>query len=1009
MKLFTKVLITLLVNLAFTALSQRGVGLNETKIIGQPAIGEPPVDTQLNNQVIGIVNTVENSGNYINLGNLSPDSNIALPAGIIKDIGAVRYLIAIDSLKFKKTGAYFSAFAAIEFPGTTQKLAFRASNIKFNPAGVVGGSQSKLYLASTHVIQINPNLKLRLKGNGENWIEWDCNGFKAINLVGNFEFAKNKIIPDSSQTTDTVVTAKFQIYTQDIHNFITSVSISPFKIKNLNGWSFKVNNAVVDMSELANAPAFTFPPDYPLENLASPQAWTGFALQSLSIKLPPELSKTGKRTEITAGNMMIDRMGVSGIFQVSPLFNSNEGSMSGWNFSIDELSVGFVTNKVNSGHIKGVVNIPIVDSTQSLQYAANIHHNYQTNQTDYNFLITPVSNVNFKVFNASVNLNNNSSISVFVSNGNFKPSANLSGSISFSSSKFNSNGGQIQFQNLIIVSDAPYITNGVFALTGNSGGQPKLNNFPLTLNGVTLGINQGAPILSFSVSVNLSEQNGGSISVGTIINLKGKTETTQQTFGGEYPVTFTRPKFSFDQISVGAVSVNYQTGPFQLTGIIVFKDNDPIYGNGFFGNIEMKIPSISPTPMAVSTCFGNTGSFKYFYVDAKINTHISLGQVPIVITRLIGGLYYHMTPNKTTQEDFISLNNNFSGITGNALTYVPSSSVSVGLKAGASYECTPNQTPYNGDIMLEINFTSSGGLGTVGLGGDIYSMTSASNRANAPVKGKVQMVFDAPNKTFDASALVIINSYGTVTGSGYLKLHIDPETWYACIGRPSAPCNINFLSLANVPFYCMVGNTLDAPAPPPSEITALGNINSFYGNRNVSQLQNGGGFCAGGKIAASISRGFDLGIFSVNGSFSFDLGFDMMMANYGPNAHCSGTSDKAGVSGWMTEGSMYLSMKGAVNVSGHCKFPGDCPKEIETHLLCIWKHCCCLSATIPCLVNESFSKDIFTTDVNSVIVAKGPKPIYFAGVLNCHYKIFDVLQGDFDYDFSYGNNCAVVN
>lgn len=101
----------------------------------------PKYNNESINQVISVVHQVEETQNFINLGNLSPDSNVALPFGIIKDIGAVRYVIAIDSLKFKPNGAFFSAYAAIDFPGTSKKIAFTGKNIMFNPSGVIGHIQ----------------------------------------------------------------------------------------------------------------------------------------------------------------------------------------------------------------------------------------------------------------------------------------------------------------------------------------------------------------------------------------------------------------------------------------------------------------------------------------------------------------------------------------------------------------------------------------------------------------------------------------------------------------------------------------------------------------------------------------------------------------------------------------------------------------------------------------------------------------------------------------------------
>lgn len=968
----------------------------------------PNYNNESINHVVSVVHQVEETQNFVNLGNLSPDSNIALPFGIIKDIGAVRYVIAVDSLKFKSNGAFFSAYAAIDFPGTSKKIAFTGKNIMFNPSGVIGGNQARLYLASSHVFQINPTVRLRLVDNGENWVEWDCNGFKAINLVGNFEFSKSKIRPDSTVNNDTIVKASFSIYTQNIHDFITMVNIKPFCITGLKGWSFRVDQASVDMSELANAPGFGFPQGYPTQNLATPQSWMGFSLKSLTIRLPREVSKTGKKTEIIASNMMIDNMGFTGNLQVNNLFNATEGSMSGWAFSVDELGAGFITNRLTSGHLKGGVNIPIMGETQTLQYTADINHSYATGQTTYNFLVNPANNISFNVFSANVSLNNNSNINVFVQNGNFKPSANLCGSISFNGANVNSNGGTLTFQNLTIITDAPYITNGLFTLGNIGGGQMKAHNYPININEITLGVNQGAPILGFNVGLNLSEQSGNSLSVGTGVLLKGKINTSSQTFSGEYPVTHTKTKWEFDKVSITGFSIDLQTSPFTLVGSVLFKENDPVYGNGFMGSLEMSIKKVMDNPGSVSVCFGSLPDYKYFYLDAKIPAAFQLPSLPITITRLMGGLYYHMSPNKTSETDLINLNKNYSGVAGNALVYTPAQNTSLGLKAGVSYKSSANERPFNGDLMLDVNFTSSGGLGAVNLSGDVYSMVTISQRAKAPVIGKISIAYDAPNKIFDALAQININAYNMITGTGFLKVHFDPQIWYLCVGKPTSPNNINFLSLANVPSYFMVGNSIEPPMAPPAQILANPNVASVLGNRNTSQLQSASGFCAGSKITSSLNRTYGLSFFNVTGSFNFDLGFDMMMANYGENAHCQGSDDKIGMNGWLAEGNMYLAMNGGVSINGSFKFPSNCPSSYQLHP-CGKGHCCCITVNVPCIINGTFSYNVFSAGVAAIVSAKGPKPVYFAGAVNCNYNIFDKVNGNFNYDFSYGTNCTPVS
>ena len=354
-----------------------------TNLSHQQSAPATPTSNPEIDRIISIVNTVESKNNFID--QLNPDSNVSLPFGIIKQIGAVRYTIAIDSMKFLPAGAYFSAFAAFDFPGTTNKLAFRGSNIKFNPKGVVEGDQAKLYLASDHLISINSTVSLKLLGNGQNYVVWDCGGFKSINLVGHFVFKKDKLLPDPSQTNEKEVTAAFSISTTDLHDFIASVNITPFTIKDLSGWSFKVTNAIVDMSELKNSNSMMFPAGYLNDNpnVLSPQMWTGFYLQALKVKLPREISRMGERTEIEVNNLLIDKMGVTGNFQLNNTVKFNEGSMSGWSFSVEEIGAGFVCNQLSSGHLKGRVNIPIMDSTQSLQYNANINLHFDNGQRNW--------------------------------------------------------------------------------------------------------------------------------------------------------------------------------------------------------------------------------------------------------------------------------------------------------------------------------------------------------------------------------------------------------------------------------------------------------------------------------------------------------------------------------------------------------------------------------------------------------------------------------------------------
>lgn len=1002
------------------------VGITKPNVIVTPTSAPATYNQDNINQVISVVKDVEDKQNFINLGDLSPDSNVALPAGIIKDIGAVRYVIAIDSIKFKPQGAYFSAYAAISFPGTLKKLAFKGSNIKFNPAGVVGGEQARLYLASSHVIQINPTVKLRLLDNGQNWVEWNCDGFKAINLVGNFEFSKNRILPDSTSKSDTIVRASFQIYTENIHNFIAAVNISPFKLAGLPGWGFKVTNAIVDMSELSNAPGMSFPPGYnnpnlnpepnlpeqeylqnsnvtdmgnvsngnisntPNSNFSGNQMqyelWRGFYLKELKVKLPPEISKTGQRTEVNANNLLIDNMGISGMFIVKPLFEIGEGNMSGWGFSIDRLKANFVTNNLTGGQLMGRVKVP-VDEINSLSYSATMNKNFNSGKVDYHFVVNPTNNMSFDVFGADVNLNSNSYMSVESdANNKFKPTLVLNGFIGFKTPKFNSKEGRLGFQNLTVVTYAPYITDGVFSLSLTNGARLSMKHFSLTLNDLNLGVNQGKPVLSASVGVNVSGSESFDISLGTNIYLRGKLVPSSN------PAFSKLGRLVLDDVNVNGFAIDVKVAPFKLQGMINFVENNPMYGDGIFGAVNFVLPNVIDFPVGASLGFGNTGVFKYYYVDVKVPGPIPIGSSPFIITNVIGGLYYHLQPNKTTTADFINLTSSFGNITNAPLNYVPNASIPLGVKVGASLVTTTGE--FKATALLDLAFNNNAGLNNVNLSGNATAVGGS-----IPINGNMMMNYNVPTKTFDGLFAISATYYGVINGNGLLKIHSDPNNWHVCAGTPQQPMVVTFMNFANVNGYFMTGTNLPIPS-----------YNKIPIGRSGVELSQGRATCLGSWLTANLgSNSFGWDFFTVTPNFNFDLGFDGMLRNYGNNATCSNNGQPFGINGRYFKANAYLKMNGSLKINGHLKIPGNCPSTSELHP-CGPKHCCCVITTIDCVVNRSFDFTIFSApNIELYLETKLPKPLYFAGTLSKPYNIFNVKEGTVNFNFNYGTNCNTPN
>ena len=109
----------------------------------QDSIADP-----LQSYILSLHNKVTTENKIV--GEMDPDSSANLPFGIVKEVGATRYIICIDSAEYRNNSASMSAYMAMEFPGSQQMLCFSAQNIAFNPRGVMPGPNTKLVLISEH-------------------------------------------------------------------------------------------------------------------------------------------------------------------------------------------------------------------------------------------------------------------------------------------------------------------------------------------------------------------------------------------------------------------------------------------------------------------------------------------------------------------------------------------------------------------------------------------------------------------------------------------------------------------------------------------------------------------------------------------------------------------------------------------------------------------------------------------------------------------------------------------
>lgn len=895
MKNYILILFILLASDVFSQLinpSQGGGNISQTTTLSPDEIEQ--------NKVFATIKAVEDKENFIEDITNGFDSLMQLPIGKKKTIGQLRYVVAIDSIDFKPSGSYFSAYAAIDVPNTTKRLAFKASNIKFNPAGVLGGEQAKLYLVSKHIIKLSNKVTLVIPPNNQNYVQWDCDGYKSISISGKLIFDSLEFSPDDGVSDK--VSADFTFQGESLNDMIMQVSITPFKLNKLKGWSFQIINATFDWSEKSNAPNMVFPNGYTNPNLnatdslggsfsdggssnnSSPQLWTGFFLQSLIVKFPNELNKGSGRSSAIVNNLLIDQMGLTGQFIANNLISVGEGNMGGWSFSIDQAQVSFVANKINSGGLQGKLLTPL-NKLQSVDYTALITYNVANKNVDYAFSVNPTNDVSFDVFQAQVNIFNSSYLSVALVNGVFSPTLVLTGDVKFNAPKFNTNGAYLGFQSLTFVTSSPYITGGLFSLSLPSSAAIKTKFFNVSLNSIGLGIINSKPQLSINCNIGITDGSALNIAVngGIVIHTQYVPPTNGKLFG----------TLEYEKITLTDIGINVES-PILIGGTISFKDDDPVYGDGVFGQVNFRPPGLGGSGFSAKAGFGAVQNYKYFFVEVKVPGPIPIGTTPFVITQIIGGVYYKMQPNKVSMNDYIGLSNTYN-LNSSKCSYTPNPNVPLGIKLGVGLGVTSGMV--TADALLDISFNSNGGVNNVNLQGNAKTFAGP-----ILIYGNVVLNYNVPTSNFDGLFQIGANFQNIITANAPLKIHADPQNWHVCLGQPSTPAGISAMGYNLAGGYLMTGTALELPQ----------NSNIPVSNRNNTNNQ-----VIFGASIPPISGGNTIGFdrFSLYYNFYFAAGFDILIANYGNNVLCGDAYVTPGINGRYVVGNAYLNLSASAGLT----------------------------------------------------------------------------------------------
>lgn len=859
-----------------------------------------------------------------------------MPIIVDKTVGNKTYTIYLDQIVFSPTGASVDAFLIITDPESGKRMIFKGSNIGFGPTGLQG--ESRLSLESEVQVRLNNSAMFILNPSGENFVEWDCEGFSSMGIDAGIEFCRNFITPLDPATLEPVADEEAR-YRFDVVTVIDSwlefnITLpggDPFAVTKYEDIKWQYSDVILDFSSSSTQ-------DFePPEGFASPyydgsqmsDLWKGVYIESLSVQFPNSFSSGSEPITASATNVLIDGGGFSGGLRVENLITIGEGNLGGWPFSIDEFHLKILNNQYAGAGMGGEVNVPIFK--ENLAYRAAVYPD-----NEYHFSVITQSDLTADVFVASVTLEENSAIDVSYVEGEFTAVATLNGTMEVNTgtntdAEFSLKLPKVRFQDFQISNQPSYFSAGNWGMDTNGGpiASVEFNGFGIKLYGVQpYSIGETGAGVEFDLEVQFVDNEKVGVGARGVFGVEGLLTIDSDN----------RQSWDFDKVKLNTLLVDtHFPGVKKLYGYVNWYDEVPQYGEGFQGALSLHLAKVDIEVEAAAQ-FGKIEDHKYFFVDAFVKLGAAAPSIGVMkFTGFGGGVSYGMTmtqnnvslANAPAANQGIQLPPIGSGLSGTIFT--PNVNAGLAIKAACSI-ATAQENIFNGTVGISFEFSDSGidritlfGNGHFLQGVDLgFPTNSSRNDSNtrpaavsAPLSAYINLEFNFGNSfSLDGDLRTFLNA-GIIEGAGSdglmlaAELHFSKTEWYIYIGTPDQPAGINL----NLPFidagvtaYFDIGTNVPPMPALPANVREI----AYKVNTNNSLRQSGAGFVFGAAIDVSVevSAGSIIGATVEGGA-----GFDMSLRRYN-NLRCAGSNSPVGIDGWYATGQIWAYIQGDVKLFG---------------------------------------------------------------------------------------------
>lgn len=511
----------------------------------------------------------------------------------------------------------------------------------------------------------------------------------------------------------------------------------------------------------------------------------------------------------------------------------------------------------------------------------------------------------------------------------------------------------------------------------------------IALTGVIESAQYYPPTSSTPSSSNFSTLTSQSqIATGNNNSYSSATSNAKKDFGF---LTQLKPKYL--GVEVESIHIDAHTPAVIIKGEVDFYKHDPVYGNGFKGDITAKFTTLELTIQA-GAIFGNTkyipnhvgNGFKYWMVQAQVNLPPPgiVFMTGLAFRGFGAGVYSRMqmtapaTFNPTTQ----------SASTFGGAVFTPCDTVSIGFKAKAIIATTPKEETLNGSIALAAEFNTSGGMNFIEIDGLFNCGAKIGSEADAFANGGIIVKYDFPHKIFDMTTLLNINTAIIKTDPAIqTKLFVDGlnNKWFFQSGTSTHPNKVKLLGVG-INSYLMFGNSIEIPR------TFMQETVDGYSSIGLGIPSFSDNATAGGQYQSAKGFAFGIGVNSVTDEETYYAQF------HGSICDCD----------------RY------VKTNTHVVFGGEIDASFLQYSGCVglgkgWRAKASLAAYAGAEVDYAYSLPrpigsgsglLIKLALGVVASAEFPNPTYFYGRIDGDAAIIGGYSAHVHKTFVYGSQCA---